>query len=66
MKYGAKPQKKLRDYWVDSRTKRLVTIHQPGLDCYDPDKDPTRYNPPEVSHSSQQILGCVTRDFAGL
>jgi hypothetical protein len=53
-----------RDYWVDSGTRRLVMIRAPGLDQYDPDKDPTRFNPPELSCSREEIRGCVLQDFA--
>jgi hypothetical protein len=52
-----------RDFWFDAKTKRLVMIREPGLDQYDPDKDPIRFNPPELSHSEERIMGCVYKDF---
>jgi len=33
------------DFWIDEETKRLVALHVPGADIYDPEKDPARNNP---------------------
>jgi hypothetical protein len=45
------------DYWIDSKTKQLVAVCDPGADIYDPDHDPARDNLPEPSRSGMTVMG---------
>ncbi len=51
------------DFWVDAKSKRLVRVHKPGIDKYDPDNDPTRNNPPGEKYYHIKALGAVERDI---
>jgi len=51
------------DLWVDVETKRLVLIHKPGTDKYDPDTDPARSNPPGKKGWLRRAMGSVRRDI---
>jgi hypothetical protein len=53
------------DFWIDSRTKRLVELHIPGIDIYDPDTDPARNNPPGTIPGwiNGRIAGSVRSGF---
>ncbi|MHC4398114.1 MAG: hypothetical protein ACYTG0_00365 [Planctomycetota bacterium] len=51
------------DFWIDEQSKRLVRTHHPGLDKYDPDKDPTRNNPPGDKVWFRKFLGTVRLDI---
>ena len=35
------------DFWIDAKTKQLVTMYTPGADIYDPEHDPARDNRPK-------------------
>lgn len=50
------------DYWIDNKTKQLVELRIPGTDIYDPDKDPTRNNPPGTM-SRGRVAGAVFSGF---
>ncbi|MHC4399243.1 MAG: hypothetical protein ACYTG0_06165 [Planctomycetota bacterium] len=51
------------DLWADVQTKRLVLVHNPGVDKYDPDKDPDSHNPPREDRYMYEALGGVLRDI---
>ena len=51
------------DLWVDAKTKRVVLLHDPSLDEFDPDNDPARNNPPGMRRSRLEAAGKVARDF---
>ena len=49
------------DFWIDQKTKRLVEVHTPGADIYNPDKDPAQQprpkrNGPERQHRVLLIM----------
>lgn len=50
------------DFWIDQKTKRLVEVHVPGADVYDPEKDPARNTPPGKRWSGT-VPGCVEHDI---
>jgi len=35
------------DYWIDTETKQLVALHNPGADIFDIEKNPPTENPPD-------------------
>ena len=51
------------DFWVDAKTKRLVTHHVPGADVFDPDTHPAHNNPPEKEWSRETVLGHIEHDI---
>ncbi len=51
------------DLWVDAKTNRLVRIHNPGLDKYDPENDPDRNNPPGKKAWLHRGMGSLYRDI---
>jgi len=51
------------DFWIDAKTKQLVALYVPGADIYDPEKDPTRKNPPEEEWSTMKPICSVQHDI---
>jgi outer membrane lipoprotein-sorting protein len=51
------------DFWIDTKTKQLVGVRQPGADIYDPEKDPARNNPPEKDWSELRMMGGGPQDI---
>ena len=51
------------DFWIDKKTRRLVAVHVPGADIYDPEKAPARNNPPEKEWSLKTGLSHVQHDI---
>jgi hypothetical protein len=51
------------DFWIDTKTKRLVEVYQPGADIYDPEHDPARDNAPEEKWSSARAMGGAEKDI---
>jgi hypothetical protein len=51
------------DLWVDAKTKQLVLVHNPGVDVYDPEKDPARHNRPGEGRSITWAMGSVYHDI---
>ena len=45
------------DFWIDTKTKQLVDVYQPGADIYDPETDPARNAPREETAWSSQMMG---------
>src|SRR5438445_4420146 len=52
------------DFWIDAKSKRLVEVHVPGVDLYDPDKDPVRNNPPGYVSFGGESPGYFVHDIA--
>ena len=50
------------DYWIDTKTKQVVEVHDPGADIYDPENDPFRKNPPGKGASGKG-MGLVYHDI---
>jgi len=51
------------DFWIDAKTKQLVTICQPGADVYDPENDPARDTLPEQNRSLTKMMGSRDHDI---
>ena len=51
------------DFWIDTKTKQLVDVYNPGADIYDPEKDPVRNNPPEKEWFSSTMMGGGEQDI---
>jgi hypothetical protein len=51
------------DFWIAQLTKRLVALHIPGRDIYDPDSDPFRLNAPEMEWSYLSAIGSAQHDI---
>jgi hypothetical protein len=51
------------DFWIDQKTKRLVEVHVPGDDIYDPYNDPGRNNPPEKGFSTVMVGTFINSDI---
>ena len=51
------------DFWFDHKTKKLVQLHTPGADIYNPETDPFRNNPPEQTWSTGTIPGSFKHDI---
>ncbi|MHC4177846.1 MAG: zf-HC2 domain-containing protein [Planctomycetota bacterium] len=51
------------DLWLDAEAKRLVLVHNPGVNVYDPEKDPARHNRPGEGWSGMRVMGGVFRDI---
>lgn len=49
------------DFWVDQKTKRLVEVHVPGDDIYNPETDPDRNTTPDEAWGRRQAIGSVHR-----
>jgi hypothetical protein len=45
------------DFWIDTKTKQLVGVYQPGADIYDPETDPARNAPRAETAWSRQMMG---------
>ncbi len=57
------------DFWIDTKTKQLVDVYQPGADIYDPETDPARNAPRAETAWSSQMMGggeCSIRYDAAL
>jgi hypothetical protein len=52
------------DFWVDQNTKRLVAVHVPGADIFDPGTAPDRDSPPEKEWSRGTLPGRVESEIA--
>ena len=50
------------DLWVDAQNGKLVFLNNPGLNIYDPEKDPARNNPPGKQHGIR-AMGYEVRDI---
>jgi hypothetical protein len=53
-----------RDVWIDQRTKRLVEVHYPGRDAFDPETDPPCENPPDKAWSDKDWTAAVNYGIA--
>lgn len=51
------------EFWMDPKSRRLILLRAPGLERYDPDKDPVRHNPPEAESDVTRSRGVVMRDI---
>jgi outer membrane lipoprotein-sorting protein len=51
------------DFWIDAKTKKLVAVHVPGSDIYDPENDPARLNPPHKDRYSKKAIGYIQHDI---
>jgi hypothetical protein len=50
------------DFWIDTKTKQLVTVQAPGGDIYDPENDPSRMNTPKGWYGKHPI-GRIQHDI---
>lgn len=50
------------DFWIDTKTKRLIALHSPGADVYDADRDPAR-NAPSGKASCYRAMGGADVDI---
>jgi outer membrane lipoprotein-sorting protein len=51
------------DFWIDTKSKKLIEVYQPGADIYDPDKDPARNNTYEEYAWYHTVMGGGERDI---
>ncbi|MGA2061645.1 MAG: hypothetical protein ABSG67_14265 [Thermoguttaceae bacterium] len=51
------------DFWIDQKTKRLVEVHVPGADIFDPETEIDRNNPPEKEWSIGTCPGRVESEI---